>query len=100
MAKHTEGPWHVMDTPATREIFNDCPVIVSEHVEDAIIATIGEDVAGSEANGHLLAAAPDLLAACRAALEDVREITGATGIKAPSDPLLVAAIAKAEGRTC
>lgn len=48
-----------------------------------------------EANAHLLAAAPDLLEACKAALE-IRNKYGTSG--APVSKQLEAAIQKAEGK--
>jgi hypothetical protein len=63
-AKHTPGPWHVMDSKGA---FGPSVglVIVSEQIDDAIIASVGEDVPGHVANANVLAAAPDLLAELR-----------------------------------
>jgi hypothetical protein len=100
--KHTKGSWYHMDTPAMRSLFNGCSVIVSEHIEDAIIATIAEDVQGWEANGAILAAAPELLEALVRAERKLSAYVGVCkGDKELTDtilPMSRAAIAKAEGR--
>src|ERR1700692_3224456 len=64
---YTKGPWHLVDTPAIREIFNGCSVVASEEIDDAIIATIAEDVPEWKGNGHLLGASPELLVMLKAA---------------------------------
>lgn len=63
-SKHTPGPWiwgadaHDSRVMATEAPWRDRTIAEVHH---------GEDVMG-EANGHLIAAAPDLLAACEAML--------------------------------
>lgn len=84
MAKHTPGPW--------------------THSEDGVIV----DAAGKQlasvfprdraANARLIAAAPDLLEACRAALYGVVDRGGPDGLSQTEVvDYLTAAIAKAEG---
>lgn len=92
--KHTPGPWLVHDKSTLH--MNDLTIastlnyrIVTHHRNAAQKA--GEDAR----NAHLIAAAPDLLAACRAAIADD------TGWDVPMSKavqdLLRAAIAKATG---
>lgn len=72
--EHTKGQWNWIDTPLIRDVF-DCSVIASEHIDDAIIATIAEDVPEYKANARLIAAAPELLWA----LKDVRDFIKSKG---------------------
>lgn len=67
--KPTEGNWRWVDNETIRELFNGCSVIMSDEIDDAIIATIGEDVPGYEANAKLFAAAKDMAEALQATLE-------------------------------
>lgn len=60
---HTDGPWKHIDSVAVRSLFNGCSVIAAQGTEDAIVATVAEDVPGWQGNGALLAAAPDMLKA-------------------------------------
>lgn len=59
--KHTAGPWGVCEGVERGSV-----VIASAHVDDAVVASVGQDLPECEANAHLIAAAPDLLDACRA----------------------------------
>lgn len=113
-ATHTPGPWFVF---AGREgIFNNCDVIVSAHVEDAIVCAMGHDMPEIASNARLIAAAPELLAALKAVTEHMDRAggdayampecpwckAGPDGDHHGSDCELVAAraaIAKAEGRS-
>lgn len=65
MTDHTPGPWHYGDNPYG-------PKVSYVHSDEWLIAQVmnhkGER-ATDHANGHLLAAAPDLLAACEAIAE-------------------------------
>lgn len=84
--------------------------IVSEHVDDAIVASVGGDLPGEKANAHLIAAAPDLLAVCASIVEEHAVWVDADDWSdAPSRSDLIesiaglvedarAAIAKADGR--
>lgn len=71
---YTKGRWNLVDTPAIRDIFNGCSVIVSDQVDDAIIATIAEDVPEYKANGNLLASAPEVLEALKGLSADVEKV--------------------------
>lgn len=94
-ANHTPGPW-VLDDDG-----HDIRTHLADQwpcgcVEGNLIAYVAhtEDVLG-QANAHLIAAAPDLLAACEALLRDAREFfptVSGEAITAAED-----AIAKAKG---
>lgn len=99
-AKHTPGPWgffeddfeggYTIDVPSFRRPFpeGDDPVSFRP------IATV-RDQQEVAANARLIAAAPELLAACKRAVPQIHddESTSAAGVRR----LLLAAIAKAEG---
>jgi hypothetical protein len=94
---HTPGPWSRNIKPARRY-----PIIFAgrnTHVCQVISQQSGD--AETEANCDLIAAAPDLLAACKAALHDKAELYGKTfDSRMDVDPIvqtLRAAIAAAEG---
>ena len=89
MSKFTPGPWHHIDVPSVRSLFNGCSCIFSEHIDDAIVASIGEDVPNHVGNANLIAAAPELYEALKALCS---ANTAANLAKAQ------AAILKAEGR--
>lgn len=96
MSAHTPGPWFVMDTKGA---FGQSVglAIVSEHVDDAIVASVGGDLPGEKANAHLIAAAPDLLRACKqwlARFDGERDRECAASIVEN----IRAAVQKAEGR--
>lgn len=89
-AKHTPGPWEA------RWRSGRCTTVVGR--QRAPICDTGttiDNMQRDEANAHLIAAAPDLLDACRAALlqlnGDRPELIGVTKV------MLEDAIAKAEG---
>ena len=84
--KHTPGPWHYEDGTKT---------IRSETTNYWIATMDSWDVAVDHgANAALIAAAPDLLAACNAALAYL-DAEDSAGLVAE----IAAAVAKAEGRT-
>jgi hypothetical protein len=76
MSKHTPGPWEVWDQ-----------YIRPDYRDDKVICQWGSYT--SEADAHLIAAAPDMLAALKLAVEII-------GADDRIDPILNA-IAKAEG---
>jgi len=97
MSKHTPGPWHVVDHHIANRYY------VSVRHGDASIGAASWDVARVTvrqtwrdqqiANAHLIAAAPDLLAALQAFADEIVPNN-------PNDPLWInarAAIAKATG---
>jgi hypothetical protein len=102
-AKHTPGPWKVVrdGNPLSAGI-----VAVIEHSERFL--AVEEDHFGRpwcapdtwEANARLIAAAPDLLEACRAVMWWNERVGGFSEPEDERDVLepLRAAIAKAEGR--
>lgn len=73
MSKHTPGPWHIQDRgdtgngPAAVGIICG-PAHSSDWVADVGLLHDGAG-GGSMANAHLIAAAPDLLEACRELVE-------------------------------
>jgi hypothetical protein len=99
-ARPTPGPWEVRLSPAlvkTRCIVHETrngTRLLSRHV--ATVSVHGPD-AENEANARLLAAAPELLAACKRAVEWLDNGPGGTGMDAACAHVR-AAIAKAEGR--
>ena len=89
--QHTPGPWnHAADSlrPGRYSIYHNGPIA---HCGDTT-AEPGDGLA----NARLIAAAPDLLNACRQAADwiDRHRVSGALGVY----DLARAAIAKAEGR--
>lgn len=85
-AKFTPGPWSVTDADV-------CPVI--RDAANGLVAGISmrRDLKAVDANASLIAAAPELYGACRAALNMVDTDQGP-----PNWDMLRAALAKAEGR--
>lgn len=102
--KHTQGPWRYRGWPSkwiyvnTDSIFNS-GLIATVDTHGTRDYSIDEKSAAleAEANAHLIASAPDLLAACKMLVESLNE-------KSP-EPVIVfaciekarAAISKAEG---
>jgi hypothetical protein len=99
--KHTAGPWsvadyktvntgnHVIRSPE-RGPGDSHPVVASVHKRP-----------GYKANAHLIAAAPDLLAACRGLVAALRESSSDRGLIAQHGDALdegLKAIAKATGQ--
>lgn len=97
-SKHTPGPWEVLHCGIDSET-----ILVQSGDGLEICTTIGEQMGLPEeaANARLIAAAPDMLAACKSALEVLDEAcqTGYHDAEkdAPTARELEAAIAKAEG---
>lgn len=66
MSKHTPGPWIIVDTQRG-------DAIVNALIDESGAAMYGPIVDGgidTEANARLIAAAPELLAACEAVIEE------------------------------
>lgn len=88
MTNHTSGPWTVISG------------LGIAHKPDGVIAQIKNIEAGyqtMEANARLIAAAPDLLKACKIALETLHEYAN-EGYPNTVKKLVESSIAKAEGR--
>ena len=93
-AQHTPGPWSVggpMATPA------GTVSIDSPHGSSVAFVTV-DDLDGSEGNVHLIAAAPDLLAALKEIMGVWRGSMSNAQTLAEIRTIVKAAIAKAEGR--
>lgn len=88
-AKHTPGPWRTGGANRLMVYANGWAVA------DAKIFHPHTDADQAEANAALIAAAPDLLAACKAALD---LLTTLGKHDATTGDALEAAIARAEGR--
>jgi hypothetical protein len=108
-AQHTPGPWRTCTLPYAEggrgQVVADVPTCFGSVAVRADVLTAcppkAELDAQGLANARLIAASPDLLAACKAVLErangklyDTDQVTGET-----FDAALRAAIAKAEAAT-
>ena len=99
MDKHTSGPWKAEDIAGQIHIGTDADddqFIFGQQIAD-MVQSIGrgrKDVRRIVADAHLIAAAPDLLAACKQAVK----LAGTPHRRAQMIRDLKAAIAKAEGR--
>ncbi len=96
MNKHTSGPWWskqiaLNDNTGDRLL----RIYAGEDLPANEILTLSADSGEIDANAHLIAAAPELLAAAEQALV---ELWGQVGVKS-TIAMLVAAIAKAEGES-
>ena len=95
MSKHTPGPWEF--SSATGDIVDTKErtiCIINDNEEDEICC---ETCGGSwRANAQLIAAAPELLAACKTVEKHFVEVWGIDSDQAYR--AVVAAIKKAEGR--
>ena len=93
MSEHTKGPWTLAPFGRGVDVISDddCgPRIIAE-----CKARNGSELESCEANARLIAAAPSLLAACKAA--KARMLNG--GNNADTLRMVRAAIAKAQPRT-
>lgn len=75
--KHTPGPWEFFRDESKRELY--CGNIIPNNKKVPVCRIIDEGVAGVdkqewEANAALIAAAPDLLKACKAMFKAADEI--------------------------
>jgi len=94
MSAHTKGPWSLVEWPYERE----CRAVLgSDGISPAVV---WGGIAESEANASLIAAAPDLLEACKRALSIEQSVTQGQEreLRDGFVDLLRTAIAKAEGR--
>lgn len=85
---HTPGPWEYQYSTGTSH--KNCPWEIIFGDVECIAESVYE-----EADARLIAAAPDMLAALKAALEDLRDVPGKHA--PPSVEMVEAAIAKATG---
>jgi len=105
---HTPGPWTADGSPKMDrhaiEVWVPAPGPIAPGEEWAVAQANVCGFPPSEviANARLIAAAPALLAACRAALEVIERMTGndlALGNNEPAETLLRDAIARAGGKS-
>jgi hypothetical protein len=89
---HTPGPWEVIDNNRKGDLYIGAKNDVNAFAIANIILPL-IDSATVRANASLIAAAPDLLAACQAALEEIQHFSFGT-VKQISD-----AISKATDET-
>ena len=66
--KHTPGPWHIARETfgEDKRIVGDCNVVRMSGPCDAVVVSLGADMAEQNANARLIASAPDVLAALEA----------------------------------
>jgi len=92
---HTPGPWEI-----NQRVDNPCGIdaFISIANVHGVAYAFGDTKEQREANAHLIAAAPDLLEACKAVLRwaQVMNLYGTSSEPACVD-MCEAAIAKAEG---
>jgi hypothetical protein len=98
MNAHTPGPW-LIETDRESGGF----VILGDDYEVAVVTPPDDDseaIGSAEADAVLIAAAPELLDACKRLLTFNEELAVDVGVSThyPSAELARAAIAKAEGR--
>jgi hypothetical protein len=93
-AKHTPGPWRITEGHRDRIIR-----AIDSDGDDTVIAEVHwwamAGAAESIANARLIAAAPELLEACKFAFAAMNSEDG----RKRAEQALIAAIAKAEGRS-
>ena len=98
MSGHTPGPWEVGDK---RGVWVG-PVVMADNGKRGVAFVCGD----SDANAHLIAAAPDLLHACQAVANDLHRLIDGDDFCGMSDTelftcfltVLEPALDKAEGR--
>lgn len=87
--KHTPGPWQAHDNDGTGTL----PCVLSEKVNCGGNFYVAQCPNGNFADARLIAAAPELLEACKFALAQA-----GLSPDSPTAAILKAAIAKAEGK--
>lgn len=91
--KFTPGPWHVQRGNSSNPMVGTDEVSIAEVLDD-----VHPDTEQQEANARLIAAAPELLAACQmllARIEQLQDQWGKEGFTDATARLLREAIAKA-----
>ena len=96
MSEHTPGKWQISGPYIRSRISDDVSKRIARFYADTKTMYVGE----AEANANILAAAPDLLAACKGALAllEVNHEGWCIRTDGPEFVALRKAIAKAEGR--
>jgi hypothetical protein len=92
MSSFTPGPWSAKDWRICRNVIGDA--IGFRFICDTATNKKSRN-AENAANAHLIAAAPDLLAACQAVIEDCEMDPGNKFVGQDAHRKLLAAIAKA-----
>lgn len=92
---HTPYPWFVVEMQPRKHTTARRYLIQSGEANICTLDVAGRDTSRDEANAHLIAASPDLLAACKAARSLLSKLGGKN--HDPEFSELEAAIAKAEG---
>jgi hypothetical protein len=100
MSKHTPGPWEAVEF-----IEGHVAYFIREKASGQVVASVGNfdgDGSDRESDAMLVAAAPDLLAACEAVLTNLdylAETWGQEGVTRTVQDKLRAALVKATGDT-
>ena len=96
--KHTQGPWGVTEHPNKRAFEGN--LIVCPDDKDMVVCTIWtcDDEKETKANARLIAAAPELLEACKAVWSAIIDGDEHEHTAEQAHNLLIKAIAKAEGK--
>lgn len=87
---HTRGPWHFDGL---------CQIVEAArpHMRVCFLPSDHAEYSSSVPNGYLIAAAPDLLEALKATLEEIERVEADVEYKLPCGDKARAAIARAEG---
>lgn len=102
MSEHTPGPWHMGSGNGEGSIFADRDGRMRLEIGGTTLYPIcmmgtGWEKDEDQANARLIAAAPDLLDACRRALTELRDITfDWDNYESASIPILERVIREAE----
>ena len=98
-ATHTPGPWIASDQSRHGCDYRDRHIMDDSGDILATVHAVRTTAAGRDANARLIAAAPDLLAACEAALSELEALRGVDeGFpQGETAQALRSAIAKAKG---
>jgi hypothetical protein len=105
MSAHTEGPWFCKFDDFDEELHITSAVLEASNMVEICRVGVGFDQpfeAEQQANARLIAAAPELLAALKAAhaaLDSIYETEGLITEERATLARIEAAIAKAEGRS-
>lgn len=95
--KHTKGPWEVGDLVENDYEPRFVQVLGNDGVKHIAKAVYGQTDEECATNAHLIAAAPDLLEACKASVQSLGEVYGMTDKEAHLLKMLQKAIIEAEG---